>query len=468
MRTRSLVVVVVVVLAGCVGAPVDDPGGPTESDDDPTATPSVGDGALEVHFINVEQSVATLVVAPSGETMLVDSGHYNDDGEHVVDYLERHGIDRIDHLVTSHGDADHIGGHAAVIEHLETEGDGVGAVYDPGIAASTQTYGDYIDAVERHDVTLYETRAGDDIDFEGVDVSVFGPPEEYLESEARNENSIVLKLTYGSTSFLLTGDAEDDQEAWLVSEYGDRLDATVMKAGHHGSRSSNGAGLLDAADPEAVVVSSAYDSRYGHPHQEVLDRFAERGLTTYWTATHGHTVFVSDGRRVSVRTQAAAPTDPQSLRDGDPVDPASTDPVRERAVIGGDDVDVDSPTPTATDGGTPTAGGAGELSLADVHADAEGDDRENLNDEYLVFENTGGETLDLSGWTVTDEVGKTYTFPEGTTLAPGERVTLHTGAGEDTATDLYWDAGSPVWNNAGDTVTVRTADGTVVVEEAYS
>ena len=477
MRTRAALLAVVVVLGGCAGVPLGDgppAQGPADDASDRPTTGTTMEGTLSVHFINVGGSVATLVVAPSGETMLVDTGHYDDDGEHVIDYLERHGVDRIDHLVTSHGDADHVGGHAAVIEHFETEGDGVGAVYDPGIAASTATYERYLDAVERHDVTLYETRAGDDIEFGAVDVAVFGPPEPYIDGEARNENSIVLKLTYGATSFLLTGDAEDDQEAHLVAEYGDRLDATVLKAGHHGSNSSNGGALLDAAAPEAVVVSSAYDSRYGHPHEAVLERFAERDLTTYWTATHGHTVFVSDGRRVSVRIQRAAPTDPLSLREGEPVGLEVTDPVRERAVIGGGSVDADSrtATPTATDGGTPTDDGTatdgGDLALVAVHADAEGDDRENLTDEYLTFENAGEETLDLSGWTVTDEAGKRYTFPDGTTLAPGERVTLHTGSGEDTDTDLYWGASGPVWNNDGDTVTVRAADGTVVLEESYT
>ena len=94
---------------------------------------------------------------------------------------------------------------------------------------------------------------------------MLGPPEPYLESEARNENSIVLKLTYGETRFLLTGDAEDDQEAHLVERYGEQLQATVLKAGHHGSASSTSGELLDAVDPQRVIISSAYDSQYGHP-----------------------------------------------------------------------------------------------------------------------------------------------------------------------------------------------------------
>lgn len=218
-----VVVGVMVVLAGCAGAAPGDSAPGASTPENNTESVATTNGTVEVHYINVGQSVSTLITEPDGETMLVDTGHYNDDGEYVLDYLQRHDITRIDHLVTSHNDADHIGGNAAIIDYYETEADGVGAVYDPGIAASTQTYGEYLDAIEEHDVTLYETREGDSLAFGAVTVDVLGPPEPYLENEARNENSIVLKLTYGETSFLLSGDAEDDQEAYLVDRYGEQL-----------------------------------------------------------------------------------------------------------------------------------------------------------------------------------------------------------------------------------------------------
>ncbi len=444
------------------------------ADDAPDSTiastdPASGgqNGSLEVHYINVGQSASVLIVGPTGETMLYDTGHYRDDGEHVLAYLRAHDVDRIDHLVVSHNDADHIGGNAAIIEYYETDADGIGAVYDPGVAASTQTYSQYLDAIEAHGVTLYETRAGDSIRFEGVDVGVFGPPEPYLENEARNENSIVLKLSFGRTSVLLTGDAEDDQEAYLVEEYGERLNATVLKAGHHGSSSSTSGGLLDTVKPQFVVISSAYDSQYGHPTEAVLERLSSRLIPTYWTATHGNVVLVSDGERVSVRTQAAAPTAPSKLREADPVAPGDGGEVVERSVLDGRSLQTETTETAATDGGTTRTAGDSELALQRVHADADGDDRENLNDEYLVFENTGSSTLDLSGWTITDEAGHTYTVPDGTTLAPGDTITLHTGSGSDTAADLYWGSESPIWNNAGDTVTVRNNQGDVVLEETY-
>ena len=462
---RTLCLVLVVVLAGCSGATqvteTSDPGATTSTS---TATASAANGTVAVHFINVGQSVSTLIVGPTGETMLVDSGHFQDDGEHVLAYLQAHNIERIDYMVVSHNDADHIGGNAAVIDYYETEANGIGAIYDPGIAASTQTYERYLDAVEEHDVTLYETRAGDSIPFGGVDTQVMGPPAPYLENEARNENSIVLKLTHGETSFLLTGDAEDDQEAQLIDRYGDQLKATVLKAGHHGSSSSNSEGLLDAVDPKTVIISSDYDSQYGHPTDEVLQRLADRSISAYWTATHGDIVLLSDGQSVSVRTQQAAPTDPTSLRAGEAISPGSGGAVVERETFGPGRVST-TQTAVATDGGT-TPSDTG-LIIETVNADAEGDDRDNLNDEYVMFRNSGNTELNLSGWTVTDEAGKAYTFPDGYTLPPSATVTLHTGSGTDTETDLYWGSGSPIWNNGGDTVTVRNSEGDVVRAETY-
>jgi len=459
-----LLSVVLLAVAGCSGAlPADNSAVDSASGvETPTAS---ANGTVEMHYINVGQSVSTLVVGPTGETMLIDTGHFTDDGEYVLQYLQRHDIDRIDHLVVSHNDADHIGGNAAVIDYYETEADGIGAIYDPGIAASTQTYSEYLDAVEEHGATLYQTREGDTIDFGAVDVDVLGPPEPYLENRARNENSIVLKLTHGSTSFLLTGDAEDDQEAYLVDEYGDQLRATVLKAGHHGSASSTSNELLDAVQPEAVVISSAYDSQYGHPSERVLERLADRSPSTYWTATHGDIVLVSDGRGVSVRTQQAGPTAPLDLRDGDPIEPGTGGDVVERERFGGTARTTQTePETVATDGGT-TSGG--ELVIEEIKADAEGDDRENLNGEYVVFRNDGTETLELSGWTVEDEAGKTYTFPDGYTLDPDASVTLYTGSGTDSSAELYWTNGSPVWNNGGDTVTVHNSNGERVLSETY-
>jgi micrococcal nuclease len=108
-----------------------------------------------------------------------------------------------------------------------------------------------------------------------------------------------------------------------------------------------------------------------------------------------------------------------------------------------------------------------DLVVARVHANAAGNDHENRNDEYIVFQNVGDEELDLTGWSVTDEAGYTYYFPDSFILDSGERVTLYTGSGEDTDSELYWEHDSAVWNNGGDTVFVYNAAGDLVLEESY-
>lgn len=125
-----------------------------------------------------------------------------------------------------------------------------------------------------------------------------------------------------------------------------------------------------------------------------------------------------------------------------------------------------------SDGDSPGGSGAADgtssgFVVADIHADAEGNDHENLNDEYVVFKNTGESNIDMGGWTVSDAAGHTYTIPSGFELESEGSVTLHTGTGSDSESDLYWAAESAVWNNAGDTVTVRNASGSVVVEREY-
>ncbi|ERG88339.1 MAG: putative hydrolase (metallo-beta-lactamase superfamily) [halophilic archaeon J07HX5] len=130
-------------MAECVGAPEDTAEDPAAADE--SAEPATG--VLEVQYITVSQAASTLIVGPGGETLLIDTGDFRDNGQAVVEYLERQNIDRLDCLVTAHPDADHIGGHARLIDRLKTTDAGVGVIYDPGITATTETCEAYLDAV---------------------------------------------------------------------------------------------------------------------------------------------------------------------------------------------------------------------------------------------------------------------------------------------------------------------------------
>jgi micrococcal nuclease len=118
-------------------------------------------------------------------------------------------------------------------------------------------------------------------------------------------------------------------------------------------------------------------------------------------------------------------------------------------------------------GDTPTATGDGPLVLVSIQANAPGNDHENLNGEYVTFENRAESVLELAGWSVSDESGKTYTVPEETALDPGQRITLYSGSGTSNASALYWDHDGAVWNNGGDTVIVRNASGSLILRHQY-
>ncbi|WP_266080585.1 lamin tail domain-containing protein [Haladaptatus caseinilyticus] len=122
-------------------------------------------------------------------------------------------------------------------------------------------------------------------------------------------------------------------------------------------------------------------------------------------------------------------------------------------------------------GGRTTAGrtdGTTDLSIVRIHADAADNDHDNLNDEYIVLKNSGNDALDVSGWSVADDAGHSYLVPSRVSLEPGETVTLYTGNGSDSTSELYWGSDSAVWNNGGDTIIVRDADGDEMIRQTYS
>jgi competence protein ComEC len=348
-----IVVAAMLVLAGCAddsdvgtddepetdGANELEDTDPNESEDDTTAdeteTDSEGtddaesedaaseetdsNGEFEIHHIDVGQADATLLIEPSGETMLIDSGDWRQGGAGVIDYLEEQNVDRIDHLVATHAHADHIGGHDEIIEHYETEHNGIGTAYDSGVAATSQTYERYLDAIEEHEVELLVVEEDDRFEFGDADVHVLNPPAGDSGSDL-HYNSVTMSIEFGEFSYLTTGDAEADAEQRMVDEHGDNLDADVYQAGHHGSSTSSTAPFMDQVTPEVAIISSAYDSQYGHPHDEVLEDYADRGIDTYWTGVHGNIVLTTDGDGYDLDAQHDASTDAEDLLEEKPAD----------------------------------------------------------------------------------------------------------------------------------------------------
>lgn len=248
---------------------------------------------LRVIFLDVGQGASQLLISPSGRTMLIDGGN-NDREQQMLDYLKQYGVGRIDIIIGTHPDADHIGGLDAVIDHHE-----VGAVYMPKIQSNTKTFESLLISIRNRGLKVKTAKAGLDLDWdEGINVSMLAPVETY---DDNNNMSAVLKVTYGETSFFLTGDAERESENGMIDSNAD-LSADVLLVGHHGSKSSTSASFLKKVAPQLAVIQVGENS-YGHPKQEILDRLSKNGVKVYRNDLQGTIEVNSDGHRLNITTE---------------------------------------------------------------------------------------------------------------------------------------------------------------------
>ena len=251
-----------------------------------------------VHVLDVGKADAVLVDCEDAY-LLVDCGMW-DDGETVAAYLKKRGISHLDYAVATHPDSDHIGGFPTVLEQIP-----VNQFVEPVIASSllenNAPYQSMAAVLEQKRTLRREVAAGDMFHLNGATVEVLSPAEEM---ESTNDSSVVLKITYGETSFLLMGDAEENAEKRLLQS-GAELRADVLKVGHHGSATSTSAEFLQAVSPKMAAISVGED-RNNLPKDEVLRRLQAQQVETYRTDLDGTLLFVSDGETITVMTERAA------------------------------------------------------------------------------------------------------------------------------------------------------------------
>ncbi|MEX1182271.1 MAG: ComEC/Rec2 family competence protein [Gemmatimonadota bacterium] len=245
------------------------------------------DGRVEIHAIDVGQGDAFAIRTPANRWLLVDAGprsmRFDAGRDRVVPYLLKHGVRRLDAMILTHPDADHIGGAAAVLEVFD-----VATVIDPGFAAGKDLFIDLIAAARRTDSRWIAAREGITLRLDGVEVSILFPLSALDAAADANDTSVVFRLVFGAFSALFLGDAPTSVEERLIARHGDRLRTTLLKVGHHGSNTSTGEVLLAAIRPSVAVVSAGRNNRYGHPAPAVLRRLAEHEVRVLRTDVHGN------------------------------------------------------------------------------------------------------------------------------------------------------------------------------------
>lgn len=244
---------------------------------------------LTVRFVDVGQGDGTIVEFPDGKTMLIDAGRDSTTGAVMNAVLSADGRTQVDWLVATHPDADHIGGLPTVISANSVE-----SVWAPDCNHDTETYTRFLQAVADKGLSIDAAARGKTIaagDNYSIDILW---PNAGANFDDTNDYSAVIKVTYGKTSFLFTGDATKDD--LLKADCGD---IDVLKVAHHGSDTGTSSALLAALTPKIAVISYGLDNSYGHPTQAVLDALAASGATVYGTGAQGTITVTSDGLDVT-------------------------------------------------------------------------------------------------------------------------------------------------------------------------
>lgn len=275
----SIIGIIVVLLAGYFGIDL------TQDSKVPK------DSKLMISYMDVGQGDAAYIKV-NGNDILIDAGPRSNSKE-LLEQLKAKNIDDFELVIATHPHEDHIGGMVDVFKEYEVK-----AFYSPKITHTTKTYENLVKAVKDEGLKTKELKGGMVIDLgEGAKFEVFTPQKS--EYEELNDYSPIMKLSFGDTSYLFTGDAEKLAEEEALAKSKTSLDSDVIKFGHHGSSSSSSNAFIEAVSPKYGIISCAKDNKYGHPHRETLDIIKKYNIKTFRTDTDGEIILTSDGKSIN-------------------------------------------------------------------------------------------------------------------------------------------------------------------------
>lgn len=266
---------------------------------------AVPQGSVSIKMLDVGQGDAILIQTAE-QTVLIDTSDV-DERDKLRAQLARAGVKKIDKVILTHPHADHIGGMEVLLEG----GYEISAIYDNGMPSTSKLYISYMKKAKAKGIPHHALKAGDVLDFgDGAQFKVLSPAESLVQKGRQkgykhdpNNESVVGRLTFGKFSMLFTGDAEKEAEGTIAAQFGSELKSQVLKAPHHGSKTSSSAAYLRLVQPEVCVISCGAGNDYGHPHKETLKKYQALHAKVLETDKNGTITITSDGKGYDVKEE---------------------------------------------------------------------------------------------------------------------------------------------------------------------